>query len=248
MRLDLPACFIPAVLVLAACSSSAPPKLDAPVPAPSAVSLNKVGSTLDVIDSRVAAAAVVARELNKAGQPAKVDAELSVASAHLPAPSPGDLAFARQRALTSSTAEYDAQLKKAAEKQKAMEAAWLTLESQAAANRKAVVDRDARIADLTAEVDRARREASRSIWTVTGAALAVIGALCTAFVGPRVGVPLLLCGAFAGSVPFIIESRWFNWIAGGTAGVVACIGIWFIFDLVRDKVNAPHPADGPPKE
>jgi len=259
MRLDLPACFIPAVLVLAACSSSAPAKLDAPPPAPSSSDLAQVEQGLDTIDSRVAAAVVVARELNKAGQPAKVDAELSVASAYLPSPAEGDLAFARQRSEKASTAEYDAQLKKAAEKQKAMEAAWLALESQAAANRKAVVDRDARISDLTAELDRARRDASESTWTITGAALAVIGALCTAFVGPRAGVPLLLCGAFAGSVPFIIESPWFSWIAAGTAAVVSCIGIWFIFDLVRDRVNAPsdpaevRPAqsphdDGPPKE
>lgn len=259
MRLDLPACLVVSALVLAACSSSPAPKLEAPPPAPSSSDLAKVEQGLDAIDSRVSAAVVVARELNKAGLPAKVDAELSVASAYLPKPSEGDLAFARQRSEKASTAEYDAQLKKAAEKQKAMEAAWIALESQAAANRKAVVDRDARIRDLTAELDRARRDASESVWTITGAALALIGALCTAFVGPRVGVPLLLCGAFAGSVPFIIESPWFSWIAGGTAAVVSCIGIWFIFDLVRDRVNAssgpaeinpsqsPH-EDGPPKE
>lgn len=247
MRLDLPACLIVAV-VLAGCSSSTPPKLDAPVPAPAAIDLDKVGQGLDAIDSRVAAAVVVARELNKAGQPAKVDAELSVAAAYLPPPGEGDLAVARQRSASASTAEYDAQLRKAQEKQKAMEAAWLTLESQAAANKKAVVDRDARIADLTAELDRARKDASQSVWTITGAALAVIGALCTAFVGPRIGIPILLCGAFAGAVPFIIESPWFGWLAAGTAAVVAGLGIWWLFDRVRDDVNDPHLPDAPPKE
>jgi len=234
--------------LLTGCATAPAPKLDAPVPAPAAVDLEKVGQGIDSTAARVAAAVVVARELNKAGQPAKVDAELSVAAAFLPFPGDGDLAVARQRSATATPAEYNAQLQKAQEKQKAMDAAWRTLESQAAASKKAVTDRDARITDLTAELDRARKDASESIWTITGAALAVIGALCTAFVGPRIGIPILFCGAFAGAVPFIIESPWFGWLAIGTAATAAGLGIWWLYDRVRDDVNDPHLPDGPAKE
>jgi hypothetical protein len=76
-------------------------------------------------------------------------------------------------------------------------------------------------------------------WTLVGAGLAVIGALTTAFMGPRIGIPLLLCGAFCGSVPFIIDSPWFrvhrrrrrSWSAAG-------LGLWWLADKVRDSVNA----------
>lgn len=234
---------------LAGCSSSPAPKLEVPPPAPVSAAVDNVGKGIGAVDSRVAAAVVVARELNKANLPAKVDAELSVAAAYLPVPSEGDLAVARLRSEKASTAEYDAQLKKAQEKQKAVDAAWKSLEAAAEENKRAIAARDARITDLEAEVDRAKKDASQKIWTITGAALAVLGALSSAFFGgPKAGIPILLSGCFAGAVPFMIESPWFAWIAAGTGVVVAALGAWWLFDRVRDDVNEPHHPDAPPKE
>ena len=70
--------------------------------------------------------------------------------------------------------------------------------------------------------------------------IAVVGAIATAFVGPKVGIPLLACGAAIGAFPFVIDSEYFNIIAGSTLALAAALGIWYLWDKVRDKVNAPY--------
>lgn len=227
-----------AVLALAGCKST---PSQAPLPpavaTPKEVALTSVGSTLDVIDSRVAAAVAVAREANTAGKPAVVESELSVAGSFLPKATEGDLAYARQRSEKATPADYERQRVKAAEKQKAAEAAWADLEKQVAANKAALAARDARIVELTKEVERVKKDASAQTWTLVGAGLAVIGALTTAFMGPRIGLPLLLCGGFCGSVPFIIDSPWFEYAAGATIVISCGLGLWWLADKVHDAVQ-----------
>ncbi len=236
-----------ALVALAGCKSK-PAELPPAVATPKEVALTSVGSTLDVIDSRVAAAVAVAREANTAGKPAVVESELSVAGSFLPKATEGDLAYARQRSEKASPADYERQRMKAAEKQKVAEAAWADLEKQVAANKAALAARDARIVELVAEVERVKKDASAQTWTLVGAGLAVIGALTTAFMGPRIGLPLLLCGAFCGSVPFIIDSPWFEYAAGATLVISCGLGLWWLADRVRDSVNKPSPTDVPPQE
>ena len=138
-----------ALVALAGCKSK---PSEAPLPpavaTPKEVALTSVGSTLDVIDSRVAAAVTIAREANTAGKPTVVEEELSVASSFLPKPTEGDLAYARQRSEKASPADYERQRVKAAEKQKLAEAAWADLEKQVAANKAALAARDKRIEEL----------------------------------------------------------------------------------------------------
>jgi hypothetical protein len=231
-----------ALLALTGCKSAKPS--DAPLPpaiaTPKEVALTSVGSTLDVIDSRVAAAVTIAREANTAGKPTVVEEELSVAASFLPKATQGDLAYARQRSEKATPADYEAQRKKAAEKQKVAEAAWADLEKQVAANKAALAARDARIVELQKEIERVKKDASAQTWTLVGAGLAVIGALTTAFMGPRIGLPLLLCGAFCGSVPFIIDSPWFEYAAGATLVISCGLGLWWLADKVRDSVNKPR--------
>ncbi|MEY3853739.1 MAG: hypothetical protein RI910_2719, partial [Verrucomicrobiota bacterium] len=194
-----------ALVALAGCKSK---PSEAPLPpavaAPKEVGLTSVGSTLDVIDSRVAAAVTIAREANTAGKPTVVEEELSVASSFLPKPTEGDLAYARQRS------------------EKA-EAAWADLEKQVAANKAALAARDARIVELAAEVERVKKDKAAQLWTMAGVGVAVIGALATAFASPKVGVPLLLCGGAIGAFPFVVDSPWFAWIAGAFAAVLAVL-------------------------
>jgi hypothetical protein len=226
------------VTLLAGCKSTPKPaELPPAVATPKEVALTSVGSTLDVIDSRVAAAVAVAREANTAGKPAVVESELSVAGSFLPKPTEGDLAYARQRSEKASPADYERQRAKAAEKQKAAEAAWSDLEKQVAANKAALSARDARIVELQAEVERVKSEASKNIWTLLGAGLFAVGALTTAFLGPRLGVPLLACAALAGSVPFIYDSPAFMWVAIGTAAIASGLCLWWLWDKVSDAVQ-----------
>lgn len=239
-----------ALVALAGCKSAKPPEAPLPpaVATPKEVALTSVGSTLDVIDSRVAAAVAVAREANTAGKPAVVESELSVAGSFLPKATEGDLAYARQRSEKASPADYERQRAKAAEKQKLAEAAWADLEKQVAANKAALAARDKRIEELTQEVVRVKQEASNNVWTLVGAGLAVIGALTTAFMGPRIGLPLLLCGAFCGSVPFIIDSPWFEYAAGATIVISCGLGLWWLADKVRDSINKPSDDEQAPPQ
>jgi hypothetical protein len=108
--------------------------------------------------------------------------------------------------------------------------------------------KDARIKELQAEVERVKKDSMSQTWTLVGAGLAVIGALTTAFMGPKIGVPLLLCGAFCGSIPFIIDSPYFEYIAGGTLLAVAGLGLWWLADKVRDSVHSNDNDQTPPKE
>ena len=207
------------------------------MPAPEGIDLGKVGSQLDVIDSRVAAAVTVAREANTAGKPAVVESELSVASSFLPPATAGDIAVARQRSEKASPAEYEAQRKAAALKQKEAEKAWATLETQVKETKDALDARDKRIVELTAEVERVKQDAAANLWTMAGVGIAVVGAIATAFVGPKVGVPLMLSGAAIGTFPFIVDSPYFALIVGTTLALAAGLGIWFLWDKVRDAVN-----------
>jgi hypothetical protein len=226
-----------ALVALAGCKSTPKAELPPAVATPKEVALTSVGSTLDVIDSRVAAAVAVAREANTAGKPAVVESELSVAGSFLPKATEGDLAYARQRSEKATPADYERQRAKAAEKQKAVEAAWSDLEKQVAANKAALSARDARIVELQAEVERVKAEASKNIWTLLGAGLFAVGALTTAFLGPRLGVPLLACAALAGSVPFIYDSPAFMWVAIGTATIASGLCLWWLWDKVHDAVQ-----------
>lgn len=203
--------------------------------------LNAIGTKIDKADSRAAAAVTVAVE--NAASPSIVRAEGGIALAHLPKPAPEDVAFARDRAQKADPKAYADQEAKARKFLEQLEADWKKAEGVAVANAAELRAARSEMERLKAEVVRVEKEASRNTWTLLGAGLAAIGAIATAFAGVRVGVPLLLCGLFCGSVPFIINSPWFAWIAGATFGLSALLGLWWLWDRVRDAVNDDGKAD-----
>jgi hypothetical protein len=50
-----------------------------------------------------------------------------------------------------------------------------------------------------------------------------------------------MTGAFAAAVPFIIDSPYFEYIAGVTLVAVCGLGIYWLFDKVRDSVKNDVP-------
>jgi hypothetical protein len=172
-----------------------------------------------------------------------VKAETGVALSYLPAPSEGDVAFARQRAAKADQKDYKAAEEYGRKLLTRINADWAKMEADQKEAKRVSELKDAKIKELQAEVQRVKQDASNNIWTMTGAGLAVIGALCTAFLGPRIGLPILLCGAFCGSIPFIIDSPYFEYIAGATLLVSAGLGLWWLADKVRDSINAKPKAD-----
>jgi hypothetical protein len=162
------------------------------------------------------------------------------------------VAFAVARATKAGTPQGDVDYAKQMEFGRklatAVNKAWEKLEADQKEAARVSQLKDARIVELTKEVERVKKDASAQTWTLVGAGLAVVGALTTAFMGPRIGLPLLLCGAFCGSVPFIIDSPWFEYAAGATLVISCGLGLWWLADKVRDSVNKPSPTDVPPQE
>jgi hypothetical protein len=227
-----------AVLCLTGCSLFR--KGDAPLPAqPEAPTkesnVTTLGKDLDKTDHRVASA-LVAIERN-ATSPKVVVAESRLAQSYLPQPPEADVAFAMARATKADPIDYAKQMEFGRKLATAVNRAWERLEADQKEAKRVSDLKDARIVELTKEVERVKRDKSAQAWTLAGVGLAVIGALTTAFLGPRIGIPLLLSGAFCGSVPFIIDSPYFEWAAGVTIVAVCGLGLWWLTDKVRDSIN-----------
>ena len=236
-----------AALAMAGCSvfRKADEPLPVQPPAPTKPDVvATLGKDLDKTDHRVASA-LVAIERN-ADKPKVVVAESRLAQSYLPQPPEADVAFAVARAAKADPVDYAKQMEFGRKLATAVNKAWEKLEAQQAEALRVSQLKDARIAELQKEVERVKKDASSQSWTLVGAGLAAIGALSTAFLGPRIGVPLLLCGAFCGSVPFIIDSPFFMPLAVGTIAIAAGLGLWWLWDKVRDSVNKPS-NDEPPQ-
>jgi hypothetical protein len=236
-------------VALAGCKSSKP--LDEPLPkqpdAPTKPDVvQSLGKDLDKTDHRVGAA-LVAIERN-ADKPKVVVAESRLAQSYLPPPPEADVAFSMARAAKGSEIDYAKQMAFGRQLATAVNKAWEKLEADQSEAKRVSNLKDVRIKELQAEIERVKKDASAQTWTLVGAGLAVVGALTTAFLGPKIGLPLLLCGAFCGAVPFIIDSPYFEYAAGGTLIIAAGLGLWWLADKVRDSVRSNDHDETPPKE
>ena len=226
------------VLALVGCSTLSEPPLPKQPDAPTSPAVVAALETAqDKVDSKVAAAVTVAKE--NADKPAVVRSELGVALSLLDKPSDSELALARQRSEKATPAEYEA----AREFGTHLLASLDTAQAKLAADQKEAARisqlKDARIAALTADIVRIKQDASAKLWTATGCSLAVLGALLCAFVNPKAGMSVGLCGAFCGSVPFIVGSAYFAWIAGATLVSVAALGIWHLYEVTNTPNEQP---------
>ena len=233
---------LPVVLVALAGCSSKPAELPVqPVAPTKESSVATLGKELDKTDHRVGAA-LVAIERN-ADKPKVVVAESRLAQSYLPPPPESDVQFALARSAKGSEIDYAKQMAFGRQLATAVNKAWEKLEADQAEAKRVSDLKDKKIAELTQEVIRVKQEASNNVWTIAGASLAVIGGVVTALVGPRTGIPLLLCGGAIGAFPFVVESPYWNYIAGGSLAVAAILGLYLLWDYVRDKANEDTPKD-----
>lgn len=224
-------------LALAGCKSA--PKQE-PIPVQPAAptkesSVTALGKDLDRADHRVGAA-LVAIERN-ADKPKVVVAESRLAQSYLPAPPEGDVAFALARATKGSEIDYKKQMEFGRKLATAVNVAWERVEADQREAKRISDLKDTRIKELTAEIERIKEESAFEIWTITGAALVVIGGLACAFASVKIGLPILMSGMLAGAVPHIISSQYFEWIAGSVLLACSSLAIWWMYDRVRDSVN-----------
>ena len=224
--------------VLAGCATSLDPlpKQPAGPTTPSVVAT--VSKQWDTADAKVSAAISIAKE--NADRPEVVRSETSVALSFLPPPEAGELAIARARAAKADQKDY-AQAEAFGKKLLSqIDTSWLKVQADTTEALRVSQLKDARIVELTKAVEQAKKDAAANMWTLAGIAVAVLGAAAMVFTGPRIGGTLLASGAAIGAFPFVVESEYFTYIAGGTRALAAGLGIYWLWDRVRDSANAPY--------
>ena len=227
------------VTLLAGCATSLDPLPKQPNAPTDTAIVQAVGKDWDKIDQKVAASITIAREM--ADKPDVVRGETTVALSFLPPASPEELALARQRA--NNPADQKAYGDAVAFGKKLLakiDADWAKVEAANVEALRVSQLKDARIVELTKAVEQAKKDAAANLWTLAGIAVAVLGAAAMVFTGPRIGGTLLACGAAIGAFPFVVESEYFSYIASGTLALAAGIGIYWLWDRVRDSANAPY--------
>ena len=224
-------------LLMAGCSTSRPPIPEQPNAPTSEGIVSTVGKQWDTADQKVAASVSIARE--NAERPDIVRSETTVALSFLPPPEPGELALARARAAKADQKDYAAATAFGKNLLASIDKNWAKVEAD---NREALRVsqlKDARIAELTAEVERVKKEASANLWSLAAVGTAVAGALAMAFLGPKIGISLLLSSGAIGAFPFIVECEYFSYIVGTALALAACLGLWYLWDKVKDANNKP---------
>ena len=239
-----------ALAALTGCSLFRSSPADIPLPkqpdAPTTPSVvQTLGKDLDKTDHRVAAS-LVAIEKN-ADKPKVVVAESRLAQSYLPAPPEADVAFAIARATKADPIDYKKQMEFGRKLATAVTLAWDKLEADQAEAKRVSALKDKRIEELTAALKESEESANKSPLRVS-AGFCFLAALGLAVVGQylRAGACVALGGILIG-ISTILSSPWFIWSLIATAFAVLCIGVWVVFDMARDKVNAKPHDDVPPQ-
>jgi hypothetical protein len=224
-----------ALLALTGCSSSLPPLPKQPEAPTKESVVTAVGKEWDKADQKVAAAVTIARE--NAERPEVVKAETAVALSFLPSPEAGELALARARAAKADQKDYAQAVDFGKNLLAKIDTDW----AKVVADQKQALHvsqlKDRRIEELTAEVERVKKDMAAQLWTMAAVGTAVLGALAMAFAGPKIGISLLASSAAIGAFPFIVESEYFGIIVGTSLALAACLGLYWLWDRVRDSAN-----------
>jgi len=232
-------------LLLTGCATSPkalPEQPDAPT-SPSVVAT--VSKQWDTADAKVSAAISIAKE--NAHRPEVVRSETAVALSFLPAPEAGELAIARARAAKADQKDYAAAEAFGKKLLSQIDTSWLKVQADTTEALRVSQLKDARIVELTKAVEQAKADMASQTWSWIGGALAVAGALCTAFLSPKIGLPLIGCGMLCGAVPLITESEYFSVIVATTLSIAAALMLYLLWDYVKDKANASDYVPPSPK-
>ena len=230
-------------LLMAGCAASKSPIPEQPNAPTSESIVATVGKQWDMADQKVAASVTIAREM--ADRPDVVRSETAVALSFLPVPEAGELAVARARAAKQDPKEAAAAVAFGKNLLVTIDKNWAKVESDNKRAMEVSKLKDVRIAELTAEVERVKKDAAANLWTMAAVGTAVIGALAMAFAGPKIGISLLASAAAIGAFPFVVESEYFGIIVGTSLAIAACLGIYWLWDRVRDSANK---SDEPPQK
>jgi len=203
--------------------------------------LAKVGEQIDKADARISAGVQVARNANALGNPAVVENELSVVASYLPAPDPHNLAYISNRVTRNDPAEYKRAMEAGAKLLTAIDANWAKAEADASKNKAALDASNAKVVELTAEVERVKTEGIRNAFTVAAGAC-FLAALGLAILGQYLrALGAFVVGSSIAGLPYLFASPYF--LPGVAITIISIIVIWsFIWWFKK-----PKPYD-PPKD
>ena len=160
-----------------------------------------------------------------------------MAEAGLPKPSAEDLAYAQARALKADPNAYAANVANASAARADINAMWAKLEAEQKQNAEAMSKMLEQIDTLKKQVDEAKKEGQRNLYTLVAAGMMVLGGLAVAFGRVMIGAGLLLSGVCIGAVPYLLDSPWFLPSVGGLFLVGLLLGGWHLYS---GHIKADH--------
>ncbi len=184
----------------------------------------KVGEQIDKADARVSAGVQVARNANAKGKPDVVEKELAVVASYLPAPDPHNLAHISNRVTRNDPEEYKRAMEAGAKLLATINSNWAKAESDAAKNKAALDAANAKVVELTAEVERVKTEGIRNAFTVAAGAC-FLAALGLAILGQYIkALGAFAVGSCIAALPYLFASPYF--VPGVGITVIGTIVVW----------------------
>jgi hypothetical protein len=191
--------------------------------------LAKVGEQIDKADARISAGVQVARNANALGKPAVVEKELAVVASYLPAPDPHNLAYIANRVERNNPEEYKRAMEAGAKLLAVIDSNWARAEKDAVTNKAALDNANAKVAELTAEVERVKTEGIRNAFTVAAGAC-FLAALGLAILGQYIrALGAFGVGSAIGSLPYLFASPYFLPAVSGLAVLALVILSVYLF-------------------
>jgi len=227
-------------LLLAACSPTASTE-GTGTATPPVDNFTKVGDQIDKADARVSAGVQVARNANAQGKPAVVEKELAVVASYLPAPDPHNLGYIAERVKRDDPAEYKRAMEAGAKLLAVIDSNWAKAEADASKNKAALDNANAKVTELTAEVERVKTEGIRNAFTVAAGAC-FLAALGLAILGQyiRAGAAFAV-GSAIGAMPYLFANPYF--VPGVVITIIGTIVIWSLIWWFKKPKSYDPPKD-----
>jgi hypothetical protein len=194
-----------------------------------ATSVDRYADAADEVMDIASAAVSVAAKRNTLGQTEVVRAELDVAAAALPRPTPRAVRDAESRAEAANATMYREAIARADSLQRNLDTLWASVEAEKEAARAA-------LAAKQQELNAARAAQRDLMWTGAGLLITVFG-LAAAVWGSSFGVTkveaalVIFAGMAIGALPWALESDLSAWVVAPVAGIVALRGIVYVWSL-----------------
>ena len=219
-------------LLLAGCAST--PTAPTLPPGSNGGPVDAYADAADKVMDRAAASVVVAKEATASGNPKAAAAELTLAEAILPRPSPAAVSRARVRAQGLSPEEYEKAAVLADKAQRDLEQLW------------AMVEKEKGIADAALAQHQADLDAKRDLLLTSLGGLIILASLAAFFWGTSFGVSKseaiggFLLGAAVAVIPHVMANEYAGW-AIGAAAFLAVAKLGHVLFIRRTRCAPPNP-------